>query len=174
MIKQQGFSLIMVMMVLVVLLVIGFSFMRSTSIANVVADNIAFKEASKAAAIIGGYQALTELANRTNPEVDVAGQYFATQQTVDSNGLPQIDWRQVPITKVQSYNVQHITERLCLGALPIQNPAAQCAVGQLAGLNSNKVGAPIYGAGNSYFYRVTIQVTGPKSTLTFIQTILKK
>jgi type IV pilus assembly protein PilX len=171
---QQGYSLIMVLIVLAVLLVTSMAFFRSSSVSNIVAGNIAFKQSALAAAEVGITQAEADLLGLTNLEADVSGVYYATQQAVDSNNLPTISWTSVPTTSVQNYTVQHIVERLCSGTLPIQNFSASCAVNQLPATASNKFGSQIYTSATSLYYRATVQVTGPQNTLVYVQAILTR
>lgn len=171
--KQQGAVLLITLIILMVLLVAGLALFRSTQTATQIAGNIAFKQIALPAANLSIEQALAELNTQTDFNTNIAGRYFALQQPNDSDGLPStVNWTQVPVTQVQQYNVQHITERLCVGPLPVTSMNSQCSVGGSTINNSYKVNSPVYTSGSIY-YRITVRVTGPKDTLTFVQAIIE-
>lgn len=173
--KQTGSSLIMVLVVLTILLISIMAYVQSTETSNIIAGNITFKAAANDAAEIGIDQAGDELATQTNMDTPISNRYYPIQLTTDVNGLPaNFNWTPIPATTLNGYSIQHITERLCRGNLPVQNITSQCNVGQLTAPSSNKLGAAVYNSGNTVYYRVTVRVTGPKNTLTFVQAILAK
>jgi type IV pilus assembly protein PilX len=173
--KQAGSSLIIVVIALTLLLIISIAYIRSSNVASLVAGNFAFKTAATQAADIGIEQAFNALKSLTSPDTSIANQYYATAQAVDNNGLPSnVNWAQVPSSTFQLYKVQYILERLCTGNLPVANVSTQCALASPPDNGSNKIGTPTYKNTAEIYYRVTVRVTGPKNTLSFIQAILSK
>jgi len=172
MIKNTGSALITTLIVLVVLMMVSLAFMRVASTSNQIAGGVAFKEAATQAGDVGISLAQTALNNQASYESDIAGQYFATVQPTDTNGIPNtIDWTQPPVTTVGNYNVQFVIDRLCSGALPVQNFTTACLLSK-APVQSNKVSDPVFTPNNSVFYRVTVRITGPNNVLSYIQSIL--
>lgn len=172
MIKNKGSALLTTLIVLVVLMIVSLTFMRVATTSNQMAGGVAFKEAASQAGDVGINLAQTALNAQTNYEADIAGQYFATVQPTDSNGIPTtIDWSQPPITTVGNYNVQFIIDRLCTGPLPVQNFTTACLLSK-APVQSNKVNDPVFTPNNAVFYRVTVRITGPSNVLSYIQAIL--
>jgi type IV pilus assembly protein PilX len=172
--QQKGSVLLITLIVLALLLIAGLTLFSSTQITTQVAGNVAFKQIALPAANVAIEQAITKLNTQADLNNDIAGNYFALQQQNDSDGLPSsVNWSQVPSTQVQNYTVQYVTERLCVGHIPIIDLNSQCSVGN-ANINSSyKVNSPVYAAGSIY-YRVTVKVSGPKNTLTFVQAILER
>lgn len=176
--KESGFTLIIILLILVLLMIVSATFIRTVDVSNLVAGNMGFKSASIQAAEFGIAQAETTLNNTANFETNTAN-YFATQQPTDINGLPTtVNWTTVPSTQqvnnTVTFTIQYVIERLCIGALPIQNLSTQCSVYQISQNNSKKINSPTYNTGTSLFYRVTVMVTGPYNTLTYVQAILAK
>ncbi len=172
--KQEGSSLLMVLIVFSLLLISSMSFLRHTNISTLIAGNIAYKQAAAPTAEIAIAGATTFLDSITNLESNSGTQYFALAQALDANGLPSsVNWANIPETTVGNYNLQFVVERLCNGALPVADYALQCASSQASIGGSKKIGANNL-TSNVLFYRVTVRATGPKGTLTFVQVILQR
>lgn len=168
--QQRGTVLIMSILMLTILLIGSAALIRSSGSNATIAGNIAFKQVATSVAGVGLEIASNILTNIADHEITVHNQYYAASQEVDENGLPSnVDWSEVPSTAVQNYNVQYVIERLCTGALPVNDATTQCNVGAIS--NTKIIGAPVYQEVTQY-YRVTVRVTGPKSTNAFIQAIM--
>lgn len=174
MIQQQGTVLITSMIVMSILLISSLALLRSTETANLIAGNLAFKHANTAAADIGVQLAIADLMGVVNKETHIPNRYFATQQTLDQNGIPvTANWQAIPETQVGNHRIQMITERLCTGPLPISDFNVQCSTGPDSTGSSNKAGSQVITA-NARYYRVTVRATGPSGSVTFIQAILRE
>jgi len=172
--RQEGTVLLITLISLALLLMGGLALFRSTQVTTQVAGNIGFKQIALPAANIAIEQAIVRINTQANLDTNIPGFYFALQQPSDNDGLPStINWQQAPSIDVQNYKVQYVVERLCVGPIPITNLNSQCSVGTTSIHSSYKVNSSVYASG-SIFYRVSVRVTGPKNTLTFVQAILER
>lgn len=172
--QQTGTTLIFTLIILTVILFSSLAMYRSSESNTVVAGNIAFKQSATASGDIGVTLSIDTLTAVDDPETTVVNQYYAVQQPTDNYGIPTtVDWDQVPSTMIGNNQVQHVIERLCTGALPIADTSSQCYTAGAAQISSKKIGSTAL-ANNAIFFRVTVRVTGPKNTMSFIQSILRQ
>ena len=171
---QRGSSLIIVVILLVILMVSALALVRSSETVGAVAGNIAFKQAATESGDVGIAKAATWLGTLANGEGAVTGVYYATQQGVDTHGLPVVDWSPVPATPVNSFRVQYVVERMCNGPTPVASVTAQCLTNQNQQGGSRKVGSPSYSGTTAVYYRVTVRVRGPRNSESFVQSLLAK
>jgi len=171
---QRGMSLIIVLVVLAIVLVGALAMLRSSEVSALVAGNVSFKEAATQATDIGISDAAKALDLLTNMDVNVPNIYFATRQAEDGYGLPAtVDWSAVPASTIGNYSVQRVMERLCQ-VTPVSDPLADCMVRDAEAPGSNKAGSLAYKSPASVYYRITVRVTGPKSTSAFVQALVLK
>ncbi len=185
--KQSGLVLILVLFGIVAMALAGVALVRATQTTNMIAGNFAFKQAALAAtdsAVELAYAQLDTLivasAEATYPAGCAVGAclYYPTRQATDINGIPTAvgDWSAVPTNMVNtSYSAQYVIDRLCSGALPVTDPALNCYVdkGIVAG-GSKKVGDTSFASSPQVFYRVSVRVSGPRNTKSFVQAIVAK
>lgn len=190
--RQQGVVLFIALIVLVALMLASISLVRSVDTANVIAGNLAFKQATVQAADYGIETATAELPNivgggggtdilpaATGPE---KYWYFATRRVTDPYGVPTlgmapngaatpIDWNNVPIARAVAGNdVRIVVERLCLD--PIVDQATSCFNEGKTGGGTKAVGKEPFASVTSLYYRVTAHVTGPRNTISIVQAIV--
>lgn len=185
--KQRGVVLLISLIALVALTLAGIALMRAIDTGNVIAGNIAFKQAALQASDTGVEAALAALPNIIAGSLDTnclacavntAGVYYATMQPVDAKGVPApgnlpIVWSTVPITTVSSgYDVQYVIDRLCQGPTPVTNVQTNCFAEAPLGGGSKKGGAVVFSSSAAVYYRVTVRVTGPRNTVSMVQSIL--
>ena len=197
--NQQGMVLFIALIVLVAMTLAGIALVRSVDTANVIAGNLAFKQATLQAADLGVEAAVTALptiiagsvdtnltpaASSTNPNY----WYYASRRETNSYGVPTqkeygaagaaaaIDWSQVPIVQTVSGNsVQIVIDRLCNGPPPITDLLANCfADPGTGGSGSQRAGAPVFSATPTVYYRLTARVAGPRNTVSMVQAILSR
>lgn len=172
--RQEGSVLVFSLIVLGALFISTLAMYRSTETTTIVAGNISFKQAASTTGDIGVNWSVSAMQAVGDSNVTVANQYYAVQQPIDGNGLPTtVDWAQVASQQVGNYTIQYVIERLCTGTLPISDPQTACYQKQTSQNGSKKVGAQAY-VSHSMFYRVTVRVSGPKNTTSFIQAILQE
>ncbi|GGP22907.1 pilus assembly PilX family protein [Silvimonas iriomotensis] len=181
--KQTGASLLLGLIVLVVLLIATVALMRSSDTANLIAGNVAFKQAATQLAELGVNDAKGVLGSMTTPDTNVAPSsstsyaYYALQQTTDSAGLPSVTWSNMSTVTNGLYQYQYVIERMCTGTTPVSDFVTYCSVSQQsqAGLPvNNNSNAANYQVSTAVFYRVTVHVTGPHSSESFIQAMFLK
>jgi len=184
--KQRGAVLFIALIALVAMTMAGIALMRSVLTANVIAGNFAFKESTMHATDRGAELAVTALpaliANVGTTQVN--NQYYPTIQSevADIPGLPAtVDWSAVPSTAIPNTGntVQYVVERMCdplpAGGSPDQNQRGdvtdycitlpQCSPGV-------SIDSPPFCVAGDINYRVTTRVTGPRGTVSVVQTIV--
>src|SRR5215475_10917219 len=170
--KQSGVSLLIVLVVLAIALVGSIAMLRSGEVSALVAGNVSFREAATQASDLGISDAAKALDAQANVDTNIANTYFATHQPEDANGIPTtINWANVPTMTVGNYAVQHIVDRLCQ-VTPVTDPTGTCMVRDSESAGSNKAGSLAYKNPASVYYRITVRVTGPKSTAAFVQALV--
>jgi Tfp pilus assembly protein PilX len=196
--NQQGMVLFIALIVLVAMTLAGIALVRSVDTANVIAGNLAFKQATLQAADLGVEAAVTALptiiagsvdtnltpaASSTNPNY----WYYATRRETDAYAVPTqkqygaagaataINWTQVPVAQTLSGNsVQIVIDRLCRGPTPVTDLMGQCFADPPAtGGDSDKFGSSFSGTPIVY-YRLTARVAGPRNTVSMVQAILSR
>lgn len=177
--KQKGATLILVIIILIVLLIGSIALLRSTSTTTTASGNFSNKESAILSSDIAVKQGKDFIEGILNKDSDSSPQYYATQQPVDTNGIPTtINWTVVPKTTVNNSTVQFVVDRLCSVA-PVTNASTQCY------LVTNSNGSN--GSGSSYrsgqqgvynnsksilYYRLTAKVTGNRGVTTYVQVII--
>lgn len=185
--RESGIVMILVMIGIVAMALAGVALVRATQTTNLIAGNFAFKQAALAAtdkAVELAYSQLDTLivssADASYPSGCPVGAclYYPTRQATDVNGVPTAvgDWSSVPATTVNtSYSAQYVIDRLCSGALPVTDAVLNCYIdkGNVSG-GSKKVGDVAFASGPQIFYRVSVRVSGPRNTKSFVQAIVAK
>ena len=198
--SQRGMVLFIALIVLVAMTLAGIALVRSVDTANVIAGNLAFKQATVQAGDLGVEAAVTALptiiaggvdtdltpaASSTNPNY----WYYASRRETDTYGVPTqkqygaagaataIDWNQVPTASTTAGNtVQFVIDRLCQGPPPIVDIAGNCFADAAAasGSGSQKAGATVFSATPTVYYRLTTRISGPRNTVSMVQAILSR
>lgn len=170
---QMGASLIIVLVVLSILLLGAMSMAKLNESSTLIAGNIAFKDASRQASEVGISQAFEALVTVADEEQDLGHWYYATLRGDDATGLPQgVDWSRAAQLTVGSFTVHYVIERQCTGPAPITDINAQCVIRKQNVAASAKAGLEALEAASSKQYRITVYVSGPKRTQTYVQTMV--
>jgi type IV pilus assembly protein PilX len=197
--RHRGVVLIIALLVLVAMTMAGVALMRSVDTATLVSSNLAFRQSATASSDRGAELAFDYLRGLTglalqadapsagyhasipSPDVDFTGN--GTASAADN-----LDWsgsgvKTVTGTDVAGNSVTYIIHRLCksgtLALDPVscttwQDPSdpindqgivADVGTGRASGL----VGTPTYLRG---LYRVTVRITGPRNTYSYVQAIV--
>jgi len=176
--RQQGSSLLLVLIVLGIMVGGALAAVRSTNTASLIASNAAFRAAAREAADGAENAAFAYLIADTALDTAVPNVYYplrvANTTPDDSTGLPAIDWSTVASTQVGNNAVQWVIERMCTGALPVTDTTDNCLVDIQIAAGSNKIGSAAFAASANVFYRVTVRVRGPKDTESFAQTLISR
>ncbi len=190
---QRGVVLFIALIALVAMTLAGIALMRSVDTANVIAGNFAFKESAIHATDRGTEFAITALPAliANNGSTQVNNQYYPVRQAEVAGipGMPAtVDWSAVTKTTIPNTgnDVQYVVERMCdpipaSGVVPAvpngpsqQNrndvtdyciTAPQCSPGV-------SINAPPFCVAGDISYRVTARVTGPRGTVSVVQSIV--
>lgn len=189
--RQRGVVLLIALIALVALTLAGLAMVRSIDTGNVIAGNMAFRQAAMQQSDIGVEAAFIALPGIVNSSKDanIANQYFALRQNVDAMGVPTtVNWANVPCRdnanvsvtcSAQDYQVKYVIDRLCdaqtSGSTTVTDVQGYCFVDVGAGKSGSK-GAfqAVFSSASSVYYRVTVQVTGPRNTSAYVQAIVTK
>ena len=170
---QKGASLIIVLVMLTVLLLGALSMARLNEASTLIAGNIAFKDSAMQASEVGISEAFNVLPTIIDEEQDQGNWYYATLVGDDAAGLPSsVDWTQTAIVKVGAFDVHYIVERQCTGTAPVVDINAQCVIKRTPTTSSAKAGLETLETAASKQYRITVFVSGPKNTKSFVQTMV--
>ena len=189
--RERGVVLFIALIALVALAIAGLAVVRSVDTGNLISGNMAFRQAALQTSDIGieaAYIALPTIL-ATSKDANIANQYFALRQPVDSIGMPTtIIWANVACRdnsnavvtcSTQDYQVKYIIERLCeeqtTGSTMITDVQTYCLtdVTTAKGGSKGAFGA-VFSSADSVYYRVTVQVTGPRNTNSNVQVLISK
>jgi type IV pilus assembly protein PilX len=184
--KQQGNVLFLALIGLVIMTLAGLALIRSVDTTNLIAGNFAFKQTALQAsdagveaafAALGGSAGYASAPGTDNPP------YYSVYMGSDANGLPAtlpngtaFSWTanaSAQTSPISGYQVRYVIDRLCLAGTTSANIGANCFAGVSTGKNSQTVGGPPqFISAEQEYYRVSVQVTGPRNTLTYVQAII--
>jgi type IV pilus assembly protein PilX len=196
--RQRGLVLILVIIVLMVMSIAGTALMRSVYTSTKVAANLTFQQAALHSADIGVATAVrwleannagttlhNNIATVTGPS-PVYG-YFATRADPPASTSWDAYWTSTIAssgrvntlsTDSAGNSVAYVIHRLCDIQGDPRNPAAgvTCETPpalDASGGNATGGGAalPITSA-TQFFYRITVRVTGPKNTRSYVQAVV--
>jgi hypothetical protein len=172
------------MITLVVMSLASLSLIRAVDMGGVIAGNMAFKQTALQVADLGIEAAFNQLnglsagAQESNIPAGCGSncQYYALMKTIDSKGMPQVDFTLLSTSQVTTgvpsgYQVNYVIERLCAGTLPVTSPSTACLAQTNTDGNSKKEGGVQFTTGNSFYFRVTARVLGPRNTVSHAQAI---
>ena len=173
---QQGVVLFIALIVLVAMTLAGIGMMRSVDTNNLIAGNLAFKNAAASAGDAAVESARAWLTTKTpgQLETDQAGYFANWQPSFD----PKIfDWTNpaqstLVGTTVNGDRIYYVAHRMC-NESGKSIDATDCAKVSTVSVGSTKGGGS-YGssplAGTSLvFYRITARIEGPRFTVAYIQ-----
>jgi len=191
---QQGVVLFIALIVLVAMSLAGIALMRSVDTNVLVAGNLAFRQANTmygdagVEAARGWLSANSGLLSDNQP--GGALHYWANWQTgLDFIGATaatsdDYDWSQAASAAAPdpAFIIAYVIHRLCGNAGDPATPAANCmrtasggAGGGTAGGGTKGVvayGTQALPGTSTIYYRVTVRVSGPRNTLSYVQAIL--
>ena len=170
---QRGATMLVVLVLLSVMLLGAGALARMTEIGTLASGNLAYREASLQASEVGLNTAYESVKALVATDTTVANTYYATAQTTDANGIPAVAFDSAPSVTVNGYEVRYVSERMCT-ATPVTDTFSQCLLKQKPLAGSHKATDDEIDPPNSVQYRVTIRVTGPKGTTTWVQSLVTK
>ena len=198
--SQKGITLIVTLMMVVIMTLGAIALLRRSDTANMIAGNIAFKQAATQLGDLGIEAAAAALPiieasfkeqgwsnNAACAITTGACQYFPLRVATNANGMPTqavdgggalsaLSWGSVPTipTAVPSgYQVRYVIDRLCTGTLPVTDIQGNC-MSDPAQLGGSAKGGVKFTVASAVYYRVTVQVSGPRGTQSFVQALLSR
>jgi Tfp pilus assembly protein PilX len=184
--RQRGSALFIALITLVTMSLAGIALVRSVDTSNLIAGNLAFRQAALQATDAGVETAVNELSTIATSSQDSnypsgcatgACNYYPLMQSTDSRGVPTvIDWDTVPSATVNTdYAVQYVIDRLCTGTAPVTNITENClseSATTTSTAGTQKVGGTKFTSSQMVYYRVSVRATGPRNTVSMVQVIL--
>jgi len=183
--RQRGAVLFIALIVLVAMSLAGIALIRGVDTANLIAGNLAFKQNATHGGDWGVEQARSWLQLQAAPALyaDVPGIYSAAMQTgLDFTGTdpsaPDFDWDANslgPLTDPAGNQVSYVIHRMCELA---GNPGSvNCVRTSLGGTTGGTQGGATYGGAalpstSQIYYRITVRVTGPRNTVSYVQVMV--
>ncbi len=170
----RGVTILVVLVLLSVMLLGGLAMARMTEVGSMAAGNAAYRAAALQASEIGLNEVFAQVRAIGNENNAAGNWYSPTTLATDANGLPAVDWSVLPEITVGQYSVRYVADRICEGAMPVADPLRQCLVKQIPQLTSADASKEKLDPPNAKQFRVTIRVTGPKGTQTWVQSMVTK
>lgn len=170
---QRGNTILLVMVLLGVMLVGALGMSRMTEVTTLAGGNAASSDGALQASEVGvntGFAAVRGLANE---DVAIAGWYWPTMQVTDANGMPQVGWDAAPELTVGQFRVRYVAERMC-SSTPVTDSTRQCLVRQVLRTESNSTGSERPDPPTARQFRITVQVTGPRSVQVWTQALVTR
>lgn len=169
---QQGVTMVVVMVLLTVMLLGGMALARMTEIGTLASGNAAFREASLQASEVGVNTAYADLKTLTNENTNSGSWYFASTLAQDANGIPTVSFDSARSVVVGAYTAHYVIDRVCT-INGVTDPLRECLVKQIPQLESatdrERPDPP-----TARQFRITVRVTGPKDTQTWVQSLVHK
>jgi len=196
--RQNGVVMLVALIVLVVMTMAGIALMRSMDTTNLIAGNMAFKQAATQTADTGVEAAIGWLeANNASGFLDNDAKtvgYKASTAKNDAYPLGEAFWNQfsagngvcyLPIAggvcstapgvaNTSGNTMGFMVQRLCAAA-GNRNGAGCSIVTGTTVTSGNNEGAgedQLTGISTSVYYRITVRVVGPRNTVSYVQTIV--
>lgn len=194
--SQRGLVLLFTLIILIAMTLAGIALVRSVDTATIVAGNLAFRRTSvasstKAVEMAAGWVGSTFATAPTQLENPISNVYFATRpgnnvrSDLTGNRTPttgdDIDWPNAPSagTDDAGNTAAYVIHRLC--DLPGTLNPKTCSVVSTDSSAGKSYGSLIreepykgdmVGFNLQGYYLVTVRTSGPRDTVSFIQTVL--
>jgi type IV pilus assembly protein PilX len=184
--SQRGYMLLLVLVALVAMMVSGIALVRSIDTNQLVAGNLAARNSTVHSADLAVQQAVTWIqANATNGVLyaDVPANGYYAELAQDPNWEAAATWSTCTTTTgtTPCYNfndgagnqVSWVIHRMCTAAGAPTNPNQYCSTANSSGssgtVDSHKNSSFDQPLAPMNFYRITVQVSGPRNTVTLSQ-----
>ena len=194
---QAGVALIMVLIMLAAMMIAGVALIRVVDSANMISGNFAFRQATLNIADLGVEAAVATLESLSASEresrypasCDTDCLYFPARSIgsamLDPRGLPilgsvdgtatatrVINWNHQNVEAApRGYSVRYVIDRQC-NVAPVTDAVSQCINYVPQSGRSKKSGATDLPSASVIYYRVSIQVSGPRNTQSHVQVML--
>lgn len=184
---QKGVVLVIALIVLIVMTLGGIALIRSTDLTNIVAGNLAFRQAATHSGDAGIEAAFNWL--QANPALlandsAIDGYSANGNDPTRSPGAGQTwetYWNTLPAARIRTLpadaagnTVAYIIDRMCATS-GAPNSGARCAssTSSKADQDSDLIpGLPPILRPSGIYYRITVRITGPRNTVSFVQAMV--
>lgn len=186
---QRGVVLLIALIVLVAMTLGGIALVRSVDLTNIIAGNLAFKQAATHSGDAGIEQAIVWLETNKNGTLLNSDQPSEGYSANGNNSLRSPSagqswdayWSSLPTNRIKTLNtdasgntVSYIIDRMCSLA---GDPAtgAQCSssvVVSSPGGMEEEGGAKSISPPSGIYYRITSRIVGPKNTVSYVQAMV--
>ena len=182
---QQGMVLLVALIVLVAIMIAGIAMVRSVDTATLVSGNLAFQQSATYAADKGFEAALVMLRQKQVDgkldDNDASNGYYASLRSTDSPASGQ-SWQEFWSATLASASydtgtdqfknhIYFVVHRQCAnskppgsGGLCVASPAITKSNG-----NAQEAGEVELQAASQIYYRITVRVSGPRRTESYVQ-----
>lgn len=185
--KQRGVVLLISLIVLVAMTLAGIALVRAVDTTNIIAGNLAFKQAAIHSGDTGLEAAVAWLELNNGAllwDSNLPNGYMATRQ--DPAIIPKQTWDEYwtnvlapnAITlatdaagNTPSYSIQ----RMCNATGDSADPDSGCSVSPIVTVstaNSQAAGSIALQYSSQVYYRITARVVGPRNTVSYVQTVI--
>jgi Tfp pilus assembly protein PilX len=182
---QRGVVLFLALIMIVVLMLAGLALVRSVSTTNVIAGNLAFKQAATNSADTGIEAAIAWLEANNNATTLGANQtgavkYLAARQDPAAGQSWDAFWNSLPATVVNTMaadasdnTVSYVIHRLCNATGP-SSTAGCSAPPNFSSSEGSSRGAGVVALKSDpqVYYRITARVAGPRGTVSYVQAVV--
>ena len=191
---QSGVVLIVALIILIAMTIAGIAMIRSVDLTNIIACNLAFKQAATHSGDTGvetAFAFLVDPNNMTDPlffHTDKANQGYSANGN-DASRSPAAEqtweayWATLPANRIRTLapdasgnTVSYIIDRLCASA---GNPSAgaNCSastVSSVASGSGEEGGEKAITSPSAIYYRITVRIAGPRNTVSFVQSTVTR
>lgn len=182
--KQKGLVLFIALIALVVMSLAAAALIRSVDSGVLVAGNLAFKQSAIMSADTGVANAYTFINGNAailDNDATVDGYYPVLDDTMvlsNSSNWDSTHSFPVPadIADHSGNNTRYILQRMCRSTGAVTTSNCLVGVGNSAANSKGSKSYGVYqnatGSANAVVYRVTVRVTGPKNTISYLQAFI--
>ena len=189
--RQRGVVLFISLIVLVAMTLAGVALVRSVDTTNLIAGNLAFKQGTTLSADAAIETARNWLLTQTNITLwnDSTGNGYYSFTPTTAPGAetpwPQYNWTGAAIAlaaDAAGNQVSYVIQRLCKNTgdsssvPPVNNSCINTAGTTGAGVTqgtSMGAGRVSIAGALQYYYRVTAKISGPRNTVSYVQSIIQ-
>ena len=189
--RQSGVVLLVALIMLIAMTLAALALVRSVDTANIIAGNLSFQQAATHAGDRGVETAIAWVENNSgllNSNVPASG-YAANGLTAAPNKPAAESWDaywarvwgprpavSLAADAVTGTTVAYVIDRLCAN-VGAASSGAVCAESSIIGValgNAEEAGEKQIAATAQVYYRITARVSGPRNTLSYVQTVISK
>lgn len=193
--RQDGFIMIVTLVILVAMTLLSIGLFRSTDTATQVATNLGFRQSAISSGDAGTEAAIAWLqANKSSLTADVpASGYYATEQVgtdftgklTSANSSDDVSWTGASGSSRRAFTVTtdlasvgnkvaYIIQRMCDQTGAYVAGTVQCATSSSSVATGGSQGSSSYGSyaitGKAMmYYRITSRIEGPRNTVGYVQ-----